>query len=111
MGALETAIEKIDASVAQTAAAFRAERGTIRPQIMVDQPWRIRRAMDGLCWRENGETYPELLVRCRKQIANMEALGRAGHWAFSRDALLALYEAEAALEILTGTAVLTGEAA
>jgi hypothetical protein len=108
---LSVAIEKINSTVAARGAEYRADRDTIRPQLMVEQPWRIRRAIDGLSWRETSETYPELLIRCRSQIAKAKTLRASGHHAFSANGLLALREAEAALEILTGAAVLTGEAA
>jgi len=109
MDALSTAVEKIEALPAHSR-DWGMPLGEAAA-IMVDQTWRIWRAIDGLSWRYTDETYPALLVRCRDKIAKMEGLGAAGHWAFSHDALVALKQAERALEVLTGAAVLTAEAA
>lgn len=107
MGALATAVEKINALPVRTWELPLDDAA----QIMVDQPWRIGRAMGDQPWHHVHETYPAKLIRCRDQIAKMEGLRADGHHTFSLDTLVALKQAERALEVLTSAAVLTGKAA
>lgn len=111
MDVLTTAVEKINASVSARVTELRADRVALDPQPMIDRPWRIGRAMGDQPWHHVDEGYPSKLIRCRDKITKLEGLRDASHWAFNFDDLVALKQAEAALEILTSAAALTAEAA
>jgi len=109
VGALNTAVEKIEALPAHSR-DWGLPIGEAAA-LMVQHAWRIGRAMGDQPWRHIDESYAAKLIRCRDKIVKMEGLRDAGHWAFNFDALVALKQAELALEVLTTAAVLTAEAA
>ncbi len=86
---------------AKLTAAAVIDRGADK---MVRQPWRITRAVyhDGTHsgWPLDDKTATDVLADCREGIANQTELGRAGSWVFDFNRLVALQQAEKALEKL-----------
>lgn len=71
---------------------------------MVRVPWRITRAVYGVSvpamWPHQGKTASDVLADCRANIAN--EIGRARHWTYDANRLIALRQAEKALARLGG---------
>lgn len=110
--AIDRAIVKLDAQMtarkADIAAADLAEATIAR---MVRCPQYITRSVYGvshpMVWPPRaGMTAEDVLAECRARIAN--ELGRAGHWTYEPSRLVALRQAEKALERLVASAVNAG---
>ncbi len=98
--------DKIEADMAEQAAASMAKVRATGVAKMLENPWRIVRAINPnqrAVWpmvddNGNERTAVNLLAECRTRIANERS--RAGHWTADGNRLIALQQAEAALVLI-----------
>lgn len=70
------------------------------------EPWRLVRAVYGTdheypaCWPILGKSTEAVLVDCRRKLAAQRELGRLNHWCFDMNTLIALQQAERALDAM-----------
>ncbi len=111
---IDRAIVDIDAMVARRArdrTAAQLDDAVIDQMIPFRSRWRITRAVYGVehacIWPPRpGMTAEDVLAECRVRIAN--ELGRAGHWTYDGNRLVALRQAEKALGRLVASSVNAG---
>lgn len=111
---IDRAIRKIDVAVADGFAGMaraNLDDAVIDQMIPFRNRWRITRAVYGVehacIWPPRpGMTAEDVLAECRGKIAG--ELGRAAHWTYDGDRLVALRQAEKALERLVASSVNAG---
>lgn len=94
----------IDTSAVEKAATLSAERAIqVGADLMLKQPQRIITAVYGFSFAEWSPTGSAtyligILADARRLRQNMQNIGKRGHWAYDRNRLMSLLQAERALE-------------
>lgn len=96
--ALERATEQMSVAI-RRAAIMREKEGA---RIMLNEPFRIQRAIYGeTIYGEFHARIGRLKALAKRRVEAMQRLGKAGHWTFDANRLVACREAYLALRVMS----------